>query len=124
MAKSSSDLGRRPQFTAGRELPELPVTSVSGRLMTESGPALELMARTNPRLIQAANVGFIYSQTLGSTYVSGRIEQMLRMSVSMNGQGRRDLIDALDAGGSVPDAYYSPGGRKGSDYRYIREDDE
>lgn len=100
---------------------KLPVTDVVGRLTTESGPQLEIMSRTTPRMVEAAQVGFIYSSMLGSSYVSRRIDQILRLGISASGAGRNDMIEALKAGGSVPDAYYKENDSKG--YSYLREID-
>lgn len=100
---------------------KLPVTDVVGRLTTESGPQLEIMSRTTPRMVEAAQVGFIYSSMLGSAYVSRRIDQILRLGISASGAGRNDMIEALKAGGTVPDAYYKENEGKG--YSYLKEID-
>lgn len=100
---------------------KLPVTDVVGRLTTETGPQLEIMSRTTPRMVEAAQVGFIYSSMLSSTYVSRRIDQILRLGISASGAGRSDMIEALRAGGAAPDSFYKDDGGKG--YNYIREID-
>ena len=100
---------------------KLQVTDVVGRLTTESGPQLEIMSRTTPRMVEAAQVGFIYSSMLGSAYVSRRIDQILRLGISASGAGRNDMIEALKAGGAVPDAYYRENEGKG--YSYLKEID-
>lgn len=75
------------------------------------------MTRTNPTLARACHLGFIFCTTIahddedgnpayGNPYVEGYIELQERLAVSMNGQGRRELIDALGAGGTLPDSYY------------------
>lgn len=110
---------RKTTFQLKETSKKLPVTDVVGRLSTESGPQLEIMSRTTPRMVEAAQVGFIYSSMLGSSYVSRRIDQILRLGISASGAGRTDMIEALKAGGSVPDAYYKESESKG--YNYIKE---
>lgn len=83
-------------------------------MMVEDGKKLELMTRANPTMARAAQICYIFStmikmndsEVVGSKYVAGRMEQLERLGVGMNGLGRQDQIAALQAGGRLPDAYY------------------
>lgn len=106
-----------PPERTTRDKVEAPVTGVLRNFMVEDGKRLELMTRANPTLARAAQIGFIFANMIktddgatGSAYVSGRIEQIERLAVSLSGLGRQDQIAALQAGGRLPDAYYEKSG--------------
>lgn len=124
MPRASADLKKQPVIVTTGELPEPPINRVTDELTHTSGEDLELSARVNPRLVNAVQVGFIFSESLHSDYVRGRIEQMLRLSVSMDGKGRQELIDTLSAGGQLPESYYNrteSGIRENKDFSYIKD---
>ncbi len=112
--KDSSELLKDSPGISKRQKPDPPVTVVLRDLMSDEGHPLELTSRLNPMMARAAQIGLIFGTMLkcpvtgevGSSYVRSRIEQIERLGVSMNGAGRQDLIAALQAGGSLPDAYY------------------
>ena len=110
MARKSSSLRTDPQVSlGGKDRPDLPVNTIAKQFGTLNGQGLEIISRTNPRLCRAAMFGFVYSYKFGVGYVDGRCDQNLRLAESFDGQSRRDYIDLVKAGGSVPDAYYSDG---------------
>lgn len=98
-----------PILVETSQKPELPVKDIARRLTVEEGKPLDITTRTNPALAEAAQFANAWVYRYGSNYASGRIAQVERLAISMNGQGRRDLIDALTAGGSVPGEYYTDG---------------
>lgn len=117
--KNPSDLLTEvPVKTASREKAEAPISVVLRNFMVKDGKELELMTRSNPTMARAAQIGYIFahmikmndSDRIGSEYVAGRIEQLERLGVGMNGLGRQDQIAALQAGGRLPDAYYDKSG--------------
>lgn len=122
----SSDLKKNGVIRVGRTMPDPPVSVIADQLTQLSGPELEITTRSNPQLVKAAAIGYVFSSRFDSAFVRGRIEQIERLAESEGGQGRRDLIDALEAGGRLPEAYYtgvpSSGGKQ--EMRYIREDDD
>lgn len=113
--KSPQDLLRDPPGVKTKGKPDPPVTVVLGDLMTTGGERLELTARLNVTMARAVQIGYIFSTMLkcpvtgrvGSDFVKGQVEQIMRLSVSMDGKGRRDLIDALQAGGRTPDSFFA-----------------
>lgn len=102
--KTAREVRSRGLNLGGRKR-DMPVNVALGQLTTLEGSGLELTTRTTPRLVHAAAFAYIYTHTYNSDYARGRIEQIERLAVSMNGQGRRDLIDVVQAGGSMPDNY-------------------
>lgn len=120
--KTANDLRKEPNILM-RSTPELPVNTAIDQLTQLSGDRLEISTRSSPMLARAASVGYIYSHTFGSGYVQGRIEQVERLAVSNGGEGRKDMIEAVRAGGRMPDAYYQ-GGRGSKEFRGMWEVDE
>ena len=114
--KMSSDLVNNPVYL-GRSQPDPPVNKAISNLTITDGELLEEMARVHGQeMVNALSIGYIYSNVYGSKYVRGRIDQLLRLSISKAGQGRREIIDVVDAGGKLPDAYYSGDGKKTTFY--------
>lgn len=88
-------------------IPDLPVNGIADKLTQEQGTKLEINTRANPKLVNAVAFGYVYTTRFHSSYVQGRLDELMRLAVSMDGKGRNELIDCLRAGGSVPDAYYN-----------------
>ena len=95
---------------------DAPVNTVLSNFMKPSGPELELLTRTTPQLARAAEVCFLYGTqikmedgTMGSPAVRDLWGLIMRMSVSMDGLGRKEQIEALQAGGKLPDSYFNNG---------------
>lgn len=120
--RPANDLRENPRIQLEQDTrPELPVKAIVGHLTVEDGAELELMTHTTPAVVRAARIGYIYARVFRSSYVAGSVEQIERLAVSVGGQGRRDLIDAVEAGGKVPDAYYGEQGRKSSEASAVWE---
>lgn len=129
--KTSKDLIDAPQPIDNKKDKEAPIQTAYRYLTTTDGALLELMTRANPTLARAAHLGYIFNTTIlhdtpdgaqfGNAYVAGYIEQIERVAVSMNGGGRRELIDALTAGGRLPDSYYMD--KKPNSFTYEDGDD-
>lgn len=105
--------------TSKRDKPDAPVSVVVNHLMHESGAPLELTTRMNAAAARAAQVCLIYSTQMkdpvthevGCDFIVQMDEKIQRLLVSYGGEGRKDLIAALQAGGRLPDTYYETGKR-------------
>ena len=105
--RHAPELEKHPLFQMNSN-PEAPVSKGIANLTSEDGARLQLMSRVNSReMLQAVAIANIYTNIYGSRYVKGRINEALRMNVSIGGQGRRDIIDIVEAGGSLPPEYYT-----------------
>ena len=126
--KAPTDLLNNPEpGPSKRTKPEPPVSVVIGHLMHEDGPPLELTTRMTPGAARATQISFIFATQmkcpvtgeLGSSFMEAMMSQIHRLLVSYGGKGREDLIAALDAGGSLPDAYYE--GVRSANYLEVKE---
>ena len=116
LAKSVKDLSATHPILIDRgNKPELPVKDIARRLTVEKGAPLEITTRTTPLMAYSAQFCLIYTERFNSKYAESRIGQIERLAISMAGQGRRDLIDALQAGGAVPGEYYADRSSKKGD---------
>lgn len=115
MAKSPASMEYDPARSAQSK--EAPVQTAFKYLTTESGPSLQLMTRTNPIMVKACQMAYIFDRaikypdaegnlTQGNPYVAGYVDQIMRLAVSMDGKGRGEIIQALGEGGKMPDSYY------------------
>lgn len=98
---------------------EVPIQSAFRYLTAQDGNLLQIMTRTNPVMVNAARIGYIFDQAIkyrdaegnlsyGSNYyVSGYIEQIMRLAVSLDGKSRQEIIDALGNGSKLPDSYFT-----------------
>ena len=113
MARPVKDLSANQPILLDRSnKPELPVKDIAKRLTVEDGKPLEITTRTTAVIANASQFCLIYTFRFNSRYAEARIGQIERLAISMSGQGRRDLIDALQAGGAVPGEYYADGAKK------------
>lgn len=120
--RTADDLRAEPRIVIDGQGPELPVNTAIEQLTQLQGDGLEITTRTSPALAKAAAVGYIYTHTFKSAYVRGRIEQTERLAISTQGQGRKDLIEAVKAGGRMPDSYITGGSGGNREYRDIWEE--
>lgn len=122
MPKSPQTLKRSPKF-AIKSKPDLPINSVVREMVNQEGPSLELTTRCTQQLAYAAAMGHLYGSDIsfGSVWVNSRINQLLRLAVSIGGAGRQDLINAL-AAGQIPGEYYTED--KQREFSFIEEADE
>lgn len=124
MSKSASDLENNPRIQLNeQQLPELPIKSIAAALTKTEGAELDISTRTTPAMADAIAFGYPFVQLFGDEYVQNLITKIECLAISQNGQGRRDLIDCLQAGGTVPDAYYTGGQKSNKDSAYIRYND-
>lgn len=75
-------------------------------LASTTGPTLELFSRSDKAIVEAVQICDNIVERFGSKYVRGIRDQVLRFSVSAQGRGRSELVDALRAGDGVQDSYY------------------
>lgn len=85
---------------------ETPFNQTVDILSSTSGPRLELFCRSNKSLVEAAEVCYNMAYRFKSKYIMGRMDQIMRFSVSANGQGRAEMVQSLQAGAGVPDSFY------------------
>lgn len=124
-SRSIGDLRQDPKVAAANpKRPELPVNTALDKLSKLQGEELEISTRSNTTLNRAAAAGLIYVHTFGSSYAAARVEQIERLAVSVDGQGRRDVIDAIAAGGKVPDEYLNGDPSRSAEFTNLRDDDE
>ena len=75
-------------------------TCVDHLTATEGGD-LQIMANiSNPSQMNAVMEGHLYA-FLGSRYIPGRTELLLRLTVSYQGRGREDLVTIAKSGGAA-----------------------
>lgn len=96
-------------------MPETPYGMAFNLLSSLGGEKLEIMTRSNPRLVQAAQVSYCMVAQFGSSYIAGENDQLERFAVSLGGEGRKEIVESLRAGGDMPDAFYEAqsGGTRG-----------
>ncbi len=121
--KPIGDLRKDPKVRPQNRRPELPVNTALDKLSKLDGEELEISTRSSTVLNRAAAAGLIYTYTFQSDYAAARVEQIERLAVSVDGQGRRDVIDAIAAGGRVPDEYLNGDPSRG-DFENLREEDD
>ena len=122
MARPAKELTpNSPILISRSDKPELPVKDIARRLTVEDGKPLEITTRTTGMIANVAQFCLIYRERFNSQYAKAREGQIERLAISMGGQGRRDLIDALQAGGAVPGEYYADTNKK-KDYPVFSSD--
>lgn len=122
MVRHAPELEKHTLFK-GNTPPEAPVSKGIENLTAEEGSRLQLMTRvTNKETRLAVAIANIYTNIYGSKYVKGRINETLRLDVATNGLGRRDIIDVIDAGGTLPPEYYT--GQPKSKFRLFNGTDD
>lgn len=104
------------------EAPEAPVKTVVDKLSATEGHGLQISTRTNSAIARAMHTAYLYGEVYGIKVIKGEGDLLMRLAISQGGQGRRDLIDSLEAGGSMPAEYY--GTRTKSDATYTRDIDD
>ena len=96
---SFSDMG------GGVEM-ETPFRQAIDLLAVTGDEELELMCRATHQIAEAAAIGYNMIFRFNSRYIKGRIEQLERLSVSISGKGRAEVVQSLQAGSGVPDSFY------------------
>lgn len=105
--------------TDGTAEMETPFRQAIDLLAVTEGKELELFSRATHQIADAARIGYNMSWRFGSRYIEGQIEQLERLSVSISGQGRDEVVRSLQAGSGVPDAYYEM--QSGSNKGFVEE---
>jgi hypothetical protein len=109
IAKKATDLIKENFFSGARKQPDPPVSVGLRIITTESGHILEEVCRVNStEMINALQIGTIYTEVYGSKYITERVDQIKRISKSKGGQGIRELIDMVEAGGKMPGEFFAP----------------
>jgi hypothetical protein len=108
---------------SSRMLPELPIKSATKIITQTEGRGLKQHTNASRGLVEAVMFAFPYIKRWGNTYVGDMVDDLMCLAISKDGQGRKDIIEALRAGGTVPDAYYSGGKPADSerDTAYVRQ---
>ena len=123
--KIALELLKHPQTGEVQNMEELagdsPYDKALDMLSVLSGPQLEIMTRTNPRMIEACNVAYNIFCNFHSEYIVGRVDQIMRFAVSMQGKGRTEVVESLKAGASAI-AIQSIQRGNGMTYREMPED--
>lgn len=101
---------------------ETPFDKAVGLLSVTEGEHLEIMMRTNPRIVEAANIMQSIDSAFHSRYVKEKMERMMRFSISMDGRGRTEIVQALSAGSGVPGEYYESKGAT-KEFTFSESDD-
>jgi hypothetical protein len=110
--KTGEDLLREPNVgfsPIGGSSPgdmETPFTQAIDLLAVTGDKELELMHRSTRQIADAAAISYNMIYRFGTRYMRGYIEQIERFSVSMGGRGREEVVQSLQAGSGVPDAFY------------------
>lgn len=121
--KRASDLINHPFFSAGNNRPDPPVATGLKILTTERGKRLEMVSRVRgEEMVRALQIGTIYTEVYGSKYVRERVDQIKRVSKSINGEGIKELIDMVEAGGKMPGEFFT--GPQGKKWRILGDDEE
>lgn len=101
-------------------LPELPIKTTTKILTQTEGRGLKQNTRGSKALVEAVMFGYPWVSRWNDDYVANKLDDLMSLAISMDGAGRRDMIDCLDAGGTVPDAYYNNGENRKGDTAYVR----
>lgn len=111
---SATDLIENPLIDVdmGPDLPEMgdtPFDKTYSALTTTGGKILEMMTRTTPKLAQAIGVGHTMTYNFHSRYIQSKLDTLMRIHVSMGGQGRAEMVQSLQSGSGVPGEFYDQG---------------
>lgn len=107
------------------KLPDLPIKVTMDKLTETEGRGLMQVARGTKKLVEAVMFVYPWEARWNDDYARAKKDYLLNLSISMNGDGRKELVDCLDAGGQIPDGYFTQDGsgiRKG-DTAYLRRDE-
>lgn len=113
--KSATELLEEPLITEPTEEemnagePATPFDRAYSVLTATGGERLEMMTRTTKPLAEAINLGYNMIWNFHSAYLRGRIDTLMRVHVSMEGKGRAEMVQALQAGSGVPGEFYDQG---------------
>lgn len=89
---------------------ETPFNQAIDLLAVTNDEELELMCRTTKEVAEATAIGYSMAFRFGSRYITGRIAQIQRLTVSNGGKGRAEVVQSLQAGAGVSDGFYEAQG--------------
>lgn len=99
---------------------ELPIKTTTKILTQQEGRGLKQNTRATKGMVEAVMFGYPWAQRWKDGYVINMLDDLMSLGISMDGEGRREMIQCLDAGGQLPDAYYNTEGGKRQDTAYLR----
>lgn len=105
MKKPATDMLTDP-FRFDPRSPDPPVAKGMGYLTKTDGVSLEILTRTNKEIVMAIAAGSSFAIRYNSPYIKNKIEQVERLAISAGGMGRQEIIQVVQAGGQLSDAYY------------------
>lgn len=124
--KIAIDLLKNPDYGEVNDMPstvgDSPYDKALDMLSVLSGPQLEIMTRTNNRMVEACNVAFNICSNFHSEYIAGRVDQLMRFAVSLQGKGRTEVVDSLKAGAQAVAIQSYERGYGGLSYRELPDD--
>lgn len=96
------DMLKHPEVNDVGEMPTMagdaPYDKAIELLSCLSGPQMEIMTRTNARMVEAGNVAYNICSNFHSEYIGGKADQIMRYAVSYQGKGRNEVVESLKAG--------------------------
>lgn len=109
--RSGEELLDEPQFSNldGSINTDTPFNQSLDALMVTSDKELELMCRATPQIAEAASIAYNLNYRFHCSYIQNRIEQIERLSVSIGGKGRGEIVQSLQAGSNIPGEFYEQG---------------
>lgn len=97
MGRKAEELLDNPQIPEIGEMPDFvddtPYEKGLEMLSVLNGPQLQIMTRTNPRIIEASSVAYNLVSEFHTEYLAGFNDQNMRFAVSLKGQGRKEVVD-------------------------------
>jgi len=105
---------------------ELPIKTTTKILTQTEGRGLKQNTRATRGLVDAVMFGYPFVQRWQDDYVLNMLDDLMSLSISIDGKGREEMISCLEAGGQLPDAYYNSMGenRPRGDTAYLRYGDQ
>lgn len=110
------DLGLMEERPTG----DTPFNQTVDMLSKTGGPELELMCRNNRAISEAATMCYAMIAKFHSSYIQGRYNQLMRLTVSNNGLGRSEMVQSLQAGSGVPGEYFET--QSGANQGFVEEE--
>lgn len=120
MTKAKDADGTIINLSKGKEI-ELPIKTTTKILTQTEGRGLKQHTRATKGLVDATMFGYPYVHRWGDDYVADMLDDLMCLAIGMDGKGRQEQIDCLNAGGQLPDAYYNNEGQnRRGDTAYLR----
>lgn len=91
---------------SGASMEDTPFNQAKDILTKTSGPELEIMCRSTKSVVEASQVTYAMDYGFHSGYLRGRMDQILRFTISADGKGRGEIVDLQKAGSGVPPEFF------------------